>query len=73
MTYKDKIKHIIISAILVIIFYLFLPLYLACIFTFLIGLGKEFYDKYIHKTYIDKWDLVADIIGIIVGILLLRA
>lgn len=63
----DGFLHIVISFILVKLFgYIGLPLYLAIIFTAIIGLAKEFiYDKYLGKGSCSKKDLIADLIGII--------
>lgn len=33
----------------------------------ILSILKELYDKYVKKTYIDKYDLLADACGIILG------
>lgn len=68
-TQVDKLKHIVVSAIIMVIFNLFLPTYMAAIITFAIGIGKEVYDKTTNKGCPEWKDLLADIIGIIIGIL----
>ena len=65
----DKYKHIVVSAIIMVIFNLFLPTYLAAIITLAIGIGKEIYDKVTNKGCAEWKDLIADVIGIIIGIL----
>ena len=65
----DKYKHIVVSAIIMVIFNLFLPTYIAAIITFVIGAGKEIYDKVTNKGCAEWKDLFADVIGIIIGIL----
>ena len=52
-----------------VVFNLFLPTYLAAIITFAICIGKEVYDKTTNKGCAEWEDLIADVIGIIIGIL----
>ena len=68
-TQVDKLKHIVVSAIIMVVFNLFLPTYLAAIITFAICIGKEVYDKTTNKGCAEWEDLIADVIGIIIGIL----
>lgn len=66
----DGCKHIIISAILVIVLKLFMSNLAAVTIVLLIGVVKEFiYDKYLGKGYCEKKDIIADIVGIIIGVL----
>lgn len=66
----DGCKHIILSAIILIILAIFLPKIIAAAITLGLGLFKEFvYDKYMKKGTFDKKDIVADIVGIIIGLL----
>lgn len=44
---KNSFLHALISALIVV---------------FLVGLLKELYDKYVKKTFIDLWDIVASFI-----------
>lgn len=60
----DKVAHLFVSYFLLTIFSLVLPLWGAIILAFLFGLGKEIYDK-----KFDYKDLIADIIGIIIGVI----
>lgn len=63
----DKLLHSMVgNAIFVVIFiitYLFYSLWIASAMAIgvvlLVGLVKELYDKYIKKTFIDWWDIVA--------------
>lgn len=66
----DGCKHIILSAIILIILSIFLPKIIAAAITLGLGLFKEFvYDKYMKKGTFDTKDIVADIVGIIIGLL----
>lgn len=66
---EDKLKHIVVSAIVMVIFNLFLPTYIAALITLAIGIGKEVYDKTTNKGCAEWEDLLCDIVGIIIGIL----
>lgn len=67
---QDGLLHILCSIIIVSLADLVLPLWIAVIIAALIGLGKEFiYDKWMGKGTFDKKDLVADFVGIIIGML----
>ena len=61
----DKVKHIIVSAGLVIGLSLFIPLWGAVLLTAIAGIAKELRDA-----YIDPWDLVANAVGISIGIVI---
>lgn len=66
----DGCKHIIISAILVSILKLFIPIVIATIIVLIIGIIKGLiWDKYLEKGTCELKDLYANIIGIIIGIL----
>ena len=66
---EDKLKHIIVSAVIMVILSLFIPKILAAIITICIGIGKELYDKYSGKGCSEWEDLLSDFIGILIGIL----
>lgn len=64
----DGIMHILICTMLVSVFKLFFPLWISIVITAVIGLGKEFiYDLYMKKGECSKKDLLADLIGILLG------
>lgn len=65
----DKLKHIVVSAILMVALNLILPTWVAALITLCIGIGKEIYDKVSGKGCAEWLDLLADIIGIIIGVL----
>lgn len=66
----DGCKHIIVSAILVCIFKLFIPMIVAAIVVLVIGVLKGLvWDKYLKQGTYELKDLYANIIGIIIGIL----
>lgn len=60
----DKISHISTSFLLVFILNLSLPLWLSSYITLLIGFIKESRDS-----KFDKWDILSNIIGIILAII----
>lgn len=65
----DKYLHCAVSALLVIIFSIFLPLWAAALITLAIGVGKEYIvDLWIRRTKADWWDILADCCGVILGI-----
>lgn len=66
---EDKMKHIILSAIITVALNLFMPQWAAGLITLAIGIGKEFYDYKSGKGNAEWQDLVADTIGILIGIL----
>ena len=66
---EDKLKHIVISAVIMVLLSLFLPKLIAAIITLAIGIGKELYDKYTGKGCAEWEDLLSDLVGIAIGIL----
>lgn len=67
---QDGLLHIICSSIVVGLFDLFLPLWIAVIIAVVIGTAKEVaWDKLMKKGTFDKKDLIADAVGIIIGCL----
>jgi len=65
----DKDKHFIICFILSITLGLLTNLFISFVAVTLISLGKELYDKYIKRTFIDIQDLKVDLVGIIFGLI----
>jgi putative lipoprotein len=65
----DKYKHIVVSAIIAVVLNLILPWWVAGLVTLSIGVGKEVYDKVSGKGCAEWKDLLADVIGILIGIL----
>lgn len=68
---EDKIKHIVISAGLVLLFSLLLPLGVVLVLVMLIGTGKELLDKYYYKSGFCWFDMLANVAGCLLGLLLL--
>lgn len=66
---EDKLKHIVVSAIIAVALNLFLPWWVAALITLAIGVGKEVYDKVSGKGCSEWEDLLADVIGILIGVL----
>lgn len=66
---EDKLKHIVVSAVIMVLLSLFLPKLIAAVVTLTIGIGKELYDKYTGKGCAEWKDLLSDIIGIVIGLL----
>ena len=69
MIKEDKLKHVVVSAIIAVVLNLFLPWWVAAGITFAVGIGKEVYDKVSGKGCAEWEDLAADLIGILIGIL----
>lgn len=65
----DKYKHVVVSAIIMVAFNLFLPWWVAALATLAIGVGKEVYDYY-GKGKAECGDLLADVVGIVIGALI---
>ena len=66
----DGLLHIIVSAAIAVILRLFIPVWLSAVITMLIGIAKELVWDYALKRGTPQCkDIVADIIGIIIGIL----
>lgn len=65
----DKYKHIVVSAIIAVALNLVLPWWVAGIATMCIGIGKEVYDKVSGKGHPEWEDLLADLVGILIGVL----
>ena len=65
---EDKLKHVVVSAIIAVVLNLFLPWWVAGLITLAIGVGKEVYDKLSGKGHPEWEDLVADVVGIGVGL-----
>lgn len=67
---QDGLLHIILSSLIAAILSLFLPIWVAAIITFAIGLAKELvYDLWLKKGTCELKDLICDVVGIIIGIL----
>lgn len=66
----EGIIYILLSALLVSILDIFIPLWLAIVVTVILCLGKEFYyDEYLGKGEFSTRDLLAYLIGILLGCL----
>lgn len=76
MAGKDKQKHFLISlafAVIVSLLAMFLhPFWVGTITSIMIGIGKEYMDECVYKTGADELDLLADLFGVMVGMLLLH-
>lgn len=66
---SDSMKHIILSAILMVVAKWLLPVWVAVGVVMAIGLAKEIYDKVSGKGCAEWKDIICDIIGIIIGAL----
>lgn len=65
----DKYKHIVVSAVIATVLSLFCPWWVAALVTLAIGVWKEVYDKASGKGCAEWGDILADVVGIIIGIL----
>ena len=65
----DKLLHIVVSAVIMVVLGLILPTRVAALATLSVGIGKEVYDKVSGKGCFEWMDLVCDCIGILIGML----
>lgn len=65
----DKILHVLVSLVLMLEFQRFLPVWGALTVVLAIGIIKEIYDKVSGKGTPDWRDIVADCIGIVLGLI----
>lgn len=66
----DGLLHIIYCMVIMQLLSNFLPLWVAVLITAAIGLGKEYiWDRQLKKGTFDKRDLLADCVGIILGLI----
>jgi hypothetical protein len=66
---KDKLLHIVVSAIIMVVLGMLLPTWVAALATLCVGVGKEVYDKVSGKGCFEWMDIVCDCIGILIGVL----
>ena len=63
---QDKLMHFTVSALLAVVFGLFLPWWAAGLIALGIGVGKELWDK--RHNGVPSWhDVICDCIGILLG------
>ena len=62
----DKIYHLVAGFIISLIFGFINPV-LGLVLAIIAGVGKEIYDKKIKKSVIDPFDIIATVIGGILG------
>ena len=68
---KDKLLHIVVSAIIMVVLGWFMHTWVAALATRCVGVGNEVYDKVSGKGCFELMDLVCDCIGVLIGILLI--
>ena len=66
---NDKLLHIVVSAVIMVILGLILPTRVAALAALCVGIGKEIYDKVSGKDYFEWMDIVCNCIGILIGVL----
>lgn len=66
---NDGMMHVILSALIASVLSLVIPTGLAAVVTLAIGIAKESYDAKSGKGCAEWKDLVADVVGILIGIL----
>lgn len=68
----DGLLHIETSALLLIIFQLFMPIYISALLTISIGLIKETIDYWVKKCNNKEQvthDIICDLVGILIGVI----
>ena len=66
---RDKLLHVVVSAALSAVLALVLPWWAAALITLAIGVAKEVYDKVSGRGCAEWGDLLADVIGIAIGVM----
>ena len=66
---KDKLLHIVVSAVIMVVLGMFLPTWVAVLATLCVGISKEVYDKVSGNGCFEWADIICDCIGILIGIL----
>lgn len=66
---NDKLLHIVVSAVIMVILGLILPTRVAALAALCVGIGKEIYDKVSGKGYFEWMNIVCNCIGILIGVL----
>ena len=69
MLTRDKLLHIVVSSVIMVILGLLLPTWVAALATLCIGISKEIYDKISGKGCFEWMDLICDSVGILIGVL----
>lgn len=65
----DGCKHIILSALIVVVANLFLPTWAAALIALAVGGLKEYYDYKSGTGQVQVKDVVCDVIGVLIGVL----
>ena len=66
---KDKLLHIVVSAVIMVVLGMLLPTWVAVVATLGVGIGKEVYDKVSGKGCFEWADIICDCIGVLIGVL----
>ena len=66
---KDKLLHIVLSAVIMVVLGMLLPTRVAALAALCVGIGKEIYDKVSGKGYFEWMNIVCNCIGILIGVL----
>lgn len=66
----DGLLHLVISALIVVLFGAFLPVWAAVLIAAVAGIAKEIYDRASGKGTAEWHDLICDGIGIVLGVLI---
>lgn len=65
----DGLLHLVISALIVVLFGAFLPVWAAVLIAVVAGIAKEIYDRVSGNGKAEWHDLICDGIGIVLGVL----
>lgn len=66
----DGLLHLVISALIVVLFGAFLPVWAAVLIAAVAGIAKEIYDRASGEGTAEWRDLICDGIGIVLGVLI---
>ena len=71
---RDKMLHIGVSAMLVVVAYTFIlllsPIYASVLITMIVGIGKEVMDRFIYRGKLDWLDIASDLLGVLLVLIL---
>lgn len=69
MLERDKLLHFAVCAVMSSVLHVFLPVAVTVALVMLVAFGKELYDKLSGKGCAELRDIVADVAGMIIGII----
>lgn len=69
---EDKIQHFTLWAGLSFVLFILLGIYWGLFWAIVFGIGKELYDRFIKETEFSYSDLIADGLGVLVSLMIVK-